>query len=225
MDNQLQKNERDEQINLVSTKKSVPYISILALLISLVAVGFVILQFNKIGELKEELANGKVVDSISPGQVKVAYVNLDSINAKYKFIIEKGEELKANFEDADKKLQTEIATRQKEADELMYYMKNGHPTAEDKKVSEQRLMQLQNELAQIQQSEEQRLMESESALQSELHKRVSDYISKISKEQGWDYVFAYQEAAPLVMFGNPLYDLTNQIIEGLNSEYNNSLNK
>lgn len=80
-------------------------------------------------------------------------------------------------------------------------------------------MQLQNELAQIQQQEEQRLMESETALQTELHNKVSDYIEKISKEQGWDYVFAYQQAAPLLMFGNPLYDLTESIIAGLNEEY------
>jgi Skp family chaperone for outer membrane proteins len=80
-------------------------------------------------------------------------------------------------------------------------------------------MQLQNELAQIQQQEEQRLMESETALQTELHNRVSEYIEKVSKEQGWDYVFAYQQAAPLLMFGNPLYDLTSTVITGLNEEY------
>jgi outer membrane protein len=219
MDSQLPTNP-EPAINSVSQeKKGVPYLTVLALLVSVVSLIFVLLQYNQISTLKEEVSKSKITDSISPGQVKVAYVNLDSINAKYEFILEKSKELQANLETADKKLQQEIQTRQKEADELMYYMQNGNPTAEDKRVSEGRLMQLQNELAQIQQQEEQRLMESETALQTELHNRVSEYIEKVSKEQGWDYVFAYQQAAPLLMFGNPLYDLTSTVITGLNEEY------
>ena len=198
MDSQLPTNP-EPAINSVSQeKKGVPYLTVLALLVSVVSLIFVLLQYNQISTLKEEVSKSKITDSI---------------------ILEKSKELQANLETADKKLQQEIQTRQKEADELMYYMQNGNPTAEDKRVSEGRLMQLQNELAQIQQQEEQRLMESETALQTELHNRVSEYIEKVSKEQGWDYVFAYQQAAPLLMFGNPLYDLTNTVITGLNEEY------
>jgi len=219
MDTQLPSTPESPINKSKQERRGVPYLTVLAVLVSVVSLVFVLLQYNQIAALKDEVSKSKITDSISPGQVKVAYVNLDSVNAKYEFILEKSKELQANLEEADKKLQQEIQTRQKEADELMYYMQNGNPSAEDKRVSEGRLMQLQNELAQIQQQEEQRLMESETALQTELHNKVSDYIEKISKEQGWDYVFAYQQAAPLLMFGNPLYDLTGSIIAGLNEEY------
>jgi outer membrane protein len=222
MDTQLPTNPEPAINTFKQEKKSVPYLTVLAILVSVISLVFVLLQYNQIATLKEEVGKSKITDSISPGQVKVAYVNLDSINAKYEFIIEKSKELQASLESADKMLQQEIQTRQKEADELMYYMQNGNPSAEDKRVSEGRLMQLQNELAQIQQQEEKRLMDSETALQTDLHNRVSEYIARISKEQGWDYVFAYQQAAPLLMFGNPLYDLTGTVITGLNEEYTKS---
>jgi len=45
------------------------------------------------------------------------------------------------------------------------------------------------------------------------------YTSNYAKANGWDYIFSYQSTAPLILFANPIYDLTGEIVKGLNAEY------
>ena len=151
--------------------------------------------------------------------MKVAYVNLDSLNVQYLFITEKSAELEKSATAAESKVKSEASKRQKEVDELVAYAQKGNLPADEQATVQNRLGQLQNELAQIQQQEEQILMQNESAMQEDLRKKLEVFTSNYAKANGWDYIFSYQTAAPLILFANPIYDLTNEIVKGLNAEY------
>lgn len=178
-----------------------------------------LVMWSKLNTAMELAEKSKVVDTISPGQMKVAYVNLDSLNAQYLFITEKSAELEKNATAAETKVKNEAALRQREVDELIAYAQKGNLPADEQATVQNRLGQLQNELAQIQQREEEMLMQSEAALQEDLRKKLEVYTSNYAKANGWDYIFSYQSTAPLILFANPIYDLTSEIVKGLNSEY------
>lgn len=175
--------------------------------------------WNKLGTAMELAEKSKVVDTISPGQMKIAYVNLDSLNAQYAFIADKSAELEKSAAAAEAKVKAEASKRQKEVDELIAYAQRGNLPADEQATVQNRLGQLQNELAQIQQQEEQILMQNEAALQEDLRKKLEVFTSNYAKANGWDYIFSYQSTAPLILFANPLYDLTVDIVKGLNAEY------
>jgi outer membrane protein len=191
------------------------------ILVILFAATFVALlvMWSKLNTALELAEKSKVVDTISPGQVKVAYVNLDSLNAQYLFITEKSAELEKSATVAEAKVKAEAAKRQKEVDELVMYAQKGNLPADEQATVQGRLGQLQNELAQIQQQEEQLLMQNESAMQEDLRKKLEVFTSNYAKANGWDYIFSYQSTAPLILFANPIYDLTSEIVKGLNAEY------
>jgi len=178
-----------------------------------------LVMWSKLNTAMELAEKSKVVDTISPGQMKVAYVNLDSLNAQYLFITEKSAELEKNATAAETKVKNEAAMRQKEVDELIAYAQKGNLPADEQATVQNRLGQLQNELAQIQQREEEMLMQSEAALQEDLRKKLEVYTANYAKANGWDYIFSYQSTAPLILFANPIYDLTSEIVKGLNAEY------
>jgi outer membrane protein len=182
---------------------------------------FVALLFmwNKLNTAMELAEKSKVVDTISPGQMKIAFVNLDSLNAQYLFITEKSAELEKSAIAAEAKVKAEAAKRQKEVDELVAYAQNGNLPVDEQATVQNRLGELQNQLAQIQQQEEQLLMQNEAVMQEELRKKLEDYTSKYANENGWDYIFSYQSTAPLILFANPIYDLTTEIVKGLNADY------
>jgi outer membrane protein len=182
---------------------------------------FVALLFmwNKLNTAMELAEKSKVVDTISPGQMKIAFVNLDSLNSQYLFITEKSAELEKSAIAAEAKVKAEAAKRQKEVDELVAYAQNGNLPADEQATVQNRLGELQNQLAQIQQQEEQLLMQNEAVTQEELRKKLEDYTSKYANENGWDYIFSYQSTAPLILFANPIYDLTTEIVKGLNADY------
>ncbi len=178
-----------------------------------------LVMWSKLNSAMELAEQSKVVDTISPGQMKIAYVNLDSLNANYLFITEKSAELEKNATAAETKVKNEAAMRQKEVDELIAYAQRGNLPADEQATVQNRLGQLQNELAQIQQREEEMLMQSEATLQEDLRKKLEVYTASYAKANGWDYIFSYQSTAPLILFANPIYDLTSEIVKGLNAEY------
>ena len=178
-----------------------------------------LVMWNKLNTAMELAQKSKVVDTISTGQMKIAYVNLDSLNSQYLFIAEKSAELEKSATAAEAKVKGEAAKRQKEVDELVMYAQKGNLPADEQATVQNRLGQLQNELAQIQQQEEQLLMQNESAMQEDLRKKLEVFTSNYAKANGWDYIVSYQSTAPLILFANPLYDLTGEIVKGLNAEY------
>lgn len=170
-------------------------------------------------------ANKVVPDTISPGELKVAYVDLDSVNAKYNFIVEKTKVLEDDYKKADNEFQREVAKRQKEVDELVAYAQRGNLSKDEEAVTTNRINQLQNELAQIQQKAQERLAASEGSLQQELQKRMDEYTKKYASENGWDYIFAYQHGASTMFFANPAYNITDAVVQGLNEEYGKETGK
>jgi outer membrane protein len=210
MEHQLSENK--------TVKKPFAFNLILVILFAGTFVALMVM-WSKLNSAMELAEKSKVVDTISPGQMKVAYVNLDSLNAQYLFIAEKSAELEQSATAAESKVKAEAAKRQKEVDELVAYAQKGNLPADEQATVQNRLGQLQNELAQIQQQEEEVLMKNEAALQEDLRKKLEVYTANYAKANGWDYIFSYQSAAPLILFANPIYDLTSEIVKGLNAEY------
>ena len=48
--------------------------------------------------------------------------------------------------------------------------------------------------------------------------KLYDFIERYSKENGYDYVFSRGFGGEM-LYGNDMYDLTDEVIEGLNREY------
>ena len=210
MEHQLSENK--------SVKKPFAFNLILVILFAGTFVALLVM-WNKLNAALELAEKSKVVDTISPGQMKIAYVNLDSLNTQYLFISEKSAELEKSATAAEAKVKAEAAKRQKEVDELVAYAQNGNLPADEQATVQNRLGELQNQLAQIQQQEEQLLMQNEAVMQEELRKKLEVYTANYAKANGWDYIFSYQSTAPLILFANPIYDLTTEIVKGLNTDY------
>ena len=210
MEHQLSENK--------SVKKPFAFNLILVILFAGTFVALLVM-WNKLNSAMELAEKSKVVDTISPSQMKIAYVNLDSLNAQYLFITEKSAELEKSASAAEAKVKGEAAKRQKEVDDLVLYAQKGNLPADEQATVQNRLGELQNQLAQIQQQEEQLLMQNESAMQEDLRKKLEVFTANYAKANGWDYIVSYQSTAPLILFANPLYDLTSEIVKGLNAEY------
>ncbi|MFN8775563.1 MAG: OmpH family outer membrane protein [Flavobacteriales bacterium] len=149
----------------------------------------------------------------------VAFVNGDSINEKYLFIVEKTKGLEAGMRKANSKVQAEYDKRQKEVEELMRYAQSKELPKDEQEIIQGRLMQLEEEMAQIEEREKGSLLKQESELQEELQKRVNSFLVDYTREKGIDYVLNYQEGVQLILYGNHSFDVTGDVLRGLNEAY------
>jgi Skp family chaperone for outer membrane proteins len=155
-----------------------------------------------------------------PRPTVVAYVNGDSLNAKYDFIVEKSKDLDQKMTAAEERVKKEYAPRQAQYEQNMRYAQEHPDMSEAEAIALQQDMErLQLEMDEIQQREVGVLQKKEAQLQEELLKRVNEYLAKFTKEKGIDYVINKQSEFQVLLFGNADYDITAEVIAGLNAEY------
>jgi outer membrane protein len=155
-----------------------------------------------------------------PRATVLAYLNGDSLNEKYKFITEKSKILESKYKSADRKVSDEYKKREKDAKDLMdYYQQNPTMSEQEKFNIQQKLAELEGEMQRIQEQATGGLAKDEENLQKELLSRVHKYLETYSKAHGIDYVMNYQGSINLILYGNGAYDITSDVIRGLNEEY------
>jgi len=155
-----------------------------------------------------------------PRATVVAYVNGDTLNIAYDFIVEKSKDLDQKMQSAEERVKKEFGPRQAQYAQNMRYAQEHPDMSEPEAIALQKDMErLQMEMDEIQQREVGVLQKKEAQLQQELLDRVNKYLVKYTQERGIDYVINKQSEFQLILFGNADYDITAEVIAGLNAEY------
>ncbi len=155
-----------------------------------------------------------------PDATVVAFVNGDTLNERYAFIVEKSKDLDAKMTAAEERVKREYGPRQAQYEQNMRYAQE-HPEMSEAEAMalQQDMERLQLEMDEIQQREVGVLQKKEADLQKELIERVNRYLEKYTRERGIDYVINKQSEFQVLLYGNSDYDITAEVIAGLNAEY------
>lgn len=189
----------------------------------IVAVAILFTRTAKMDHAVAPATPGAVTSAFATGDsvraTVVAYVNADSLNEKYLFITEKSKALENKLRSSDDKIRREYGKREQEWNELMAYAQSKKLPDDEAQVIEQRLGTLQAEMDGIQQSEKDQLLKNEEELQNDLHDRVESFLETYTSQKGIDFVMNYSKTTPVVLYGNKAYDITSDVLRGLNDEY------
>ncbi len=105
-----------------------------------------------------------------------------------------------SVQDAQYKIQRQLVTRT-EAEQLQQQLA----------AEEQNLMALQNQYAAD-------LQEEGMVKNRQMMDMIERYVTELSKERGYSYVYSYQFGGNLIYGAKP-YDITSQVVAGLNENY------
>jgi outer membrane protein len=153
--------------------------------------------------------------SNATGGVKVAYFEIDSIQNNYSF-----------FKDVKSSLQSKDMENAKQLTELKntFALKYQDLQKNGKYLSQAEIGSKQQELAQLEKnytSKEQQLsqeMQEESFKRlQEVKKKIEEFLAKYNKSKGYAYIFSSNP--DLMYYKDTAYDITSDIIKGLNTEY------
>ena len=153
-----------------------------------------------------------------PSDISIAYFNMDSVMSQWDLyfgyqqeIQQKQTELEADFagrtetfyqsvQDAQYKIQKGLVTRS-EAEQLQQQLG----------TEEQNLMTLQNQYAA-------ELHEEGMVRNRKMLEMIELYVSELSLANGYSYVYSYSFGGNLIYGAKP-YDITAQVVEGLNEKF------
>jgi outer membrane protein len=194
------------------------YLSIIFSSVALILSGILFYQSksnnSKIKNITSELRAG---DSSSLKSLKVAYVDLDSIDAKFQFYKGKMETFEKKKDGLDRQLN---GAYQQLDGRRIEFLKRGNAITQAeadafKKEYDQQLQYLENQRRKTEQEVQQEAM----IMRDDIFKKINDYLTGYSKERGYHYIFSYSRNANIFLYQDPAFDITAEVIQGLNATY------
>lgn len=193
-------------------------IKVSTLAISALSLSFVFQSCNN-GSEGDADAQMPAVNNVAPvsnGELKMAYVNTDTLFDKSLMLKALEEEFVAEklmmenqFKTQYQKLEKDYQDAEAGASQL---------SQEALQILGQKLQQREQELMMQKQSMEQQLMQSEQDKNDAFYKETRDFVDQFAKANGYHIVYGYNG------FGNVLYmdsqfDITAQVVAELNEKY------
>lgn len=173
-------------------------------------------------------ASGKKADGAKPsganatmpakGDCKIAYFEMDSINNSFAMV----KAVRAELSREEEKMNNELAGMQKRYnDKFTQYQsqaKAGMSAEESDKVNRE-VVQMQQSFAQAKQDMGQRMQNMTMTRMQEVKTKVEDYLKAYNKTKGYAYILAYESGTSFVFYRDSAYDITADLIKGLNEQY------
>lgn len=188
-------------------------LSLVLNIVLLVAVA--VLFYLHFSDRKGSPASGSSGDTTNVN-LKIAYINSDSVLKYYEYLKVNKEQLEAktkkmgqDYRNREQGLQNDIAAYQRNVNSMTYGQV---------KAAEEDLGKKQQNLQLYQQSLSQQLMAEEAKLNKELYDRVTAFLKKYGSERGLQVVLKYDPTSD-VLYGGPGLDITEDVIKGLNENY------
>lgn len=156
-------------------------------------------------------------DSSSSKAIRIAYVDLDSIEAKYDYYQEKMKEFEKKKDNIDQSLN---GTYQRIENERVNFLKKGNAITQVEAEAFQReyTQKMQNLEAQKRSMEEQMQRETMSA-RDEVKKKIDAYLGNYNKDKGYTYIISTSSSMDILFFKDTTFNITREVVEGLNADY------
>ena len=149
---------------------------------------------------------------------KIAYINTDSINEHYAYIADFTKVIRAKKANLEAQLQGMTAKFQQDYEAFQQSAQAGIAPQAELMKTEENLKRQQQDLANKELQMQNLGVELEEK-NAELNKNVKDYL-KVFNNGRFDYVLSYSDLMPTILLTNPKLDITPQVLQGLNAEYN-----
>jgi outer membrane protein len=157
--------------------------------------------------------------------LKIAYVDLDTIQSKYTFYQEKMQEFEKKKEMADRDLNNAF---QKIDNERVTFLKRGESITQAEAENFQRIYQgkMQN-LEEQKKNMENNIAEDGLKTMEELRNKMNDFLEEYNKKAKYSFIFSYSAGMNVLFYKDSAYNITAEVVEGLNQSYkkSNSSNK
>lgn len=157
--------------------------------------------------------------------MKIAYVEIDSLLTKYNFwndlnemMIKKEENIRTTLNEKAKKLDAEAKEFQRK------YENNGFASPERAQQEYQRIQKQQQDLGALQQKLSDELASENQKNSLQLRDSINSFLKMYNKDKGYDLIIS-NTGFDNLLYANPAYNITQEIISGLNARYTPSAKK
>ena len=150
--------------------------------------------------------------------LKVVYVDLDSLMANYNLAKDINTDMMRKEEDIKLKLTEKLKNLQaNQADFERKYKNNVYSSPERAQQEYNRIVKMEQEIAQFEQSMAAEFEKEGAARNKALRDSINAFIKVYNADKGYDYILT--KIGDDFLYANEALDITKEVVEGLNSRY------
>ena len=143
----------------------------------------------------------------------IAYVDLDSLEAKYTYF----KEGKTKMEQTQTDLESTLASRTEKLQAELYELQQKAPTMTqtEGEAAQQRLLQKRDDLEKYKDSRSMQLQSDMSKFNNDLYAKIDTVLADYNKEHKFAYILSYRKGT-VILFKDKNLNVTKDVIEILN---------
>lgn len=183
-------------------------------LLSLVLVG--VLFYLHFSSVKHPLNAEVRASAGGPEHFKIAYFDIDSLQSRYEYFKDVSGQVKTKEASITAQLNSLQDSYQKRIKELQ--AKGPNMSQSESEAAQREYSQMQQKYQQRQMAMEQELKKQQIDLMTDVRNKIEDYLKEYNKQKGYAFILSY-EPGFMLYYKDSVYDITNDVISGLNSEY------
>ena len=166
---------------------------------------------------EEEVANENN-STEQTGDLKIAYVELDTLMSQYQLykdysevLTRKGNNIQKTLTQKQRALESHAASVQKK------YESNGFTTRDEVERAQASIQKEQNELAELADRLQNEFAMEQARINDEARDSIQSFLKRYNKTKKYDYVMV--KAGDNLLIANPKFNITEDIVKGLNKRY------
>ena len=174
--------------------------------------------FAACGSKKEEESTAEAVQPTEATGLKIAYVELDTLMSQYQLykdysevLTRKGNNIQKTLAQKQRALESHAAAVQKK------YESNEFTTRDEVERAQASIEKEQRDLAELADRLQNEFAMEQARINEEARDSIQSFLKKYNKTKKYDYVMV--KAGDNLLIANPKYNITNDIVKGLNKRY------
>ncbi|HMO32002.1 MAG TPA: OmpH family outer membrane protein [Lacibacter sp.] len=159
----------------------------------------------------------------SPEQVRIAYIDLDTIKEYYTYFKLKNDEIDREKQRIENEIQGGVSKLEKDR---MEFLKKGEAITQIEAENFQR--DYQNRYQQLGVRRETLLnqhLNNQAKALDDIQKRINEYLKDYNQQAGYHFIFSTGEGNLTLYYKDSAYNITREVIAGLNEAYERTKKK
>ena len=184
----------------------------------LAAIAFVVLFSQCAGNANQQSAgNAPAQGGLS--DMKIAYVEIDTLLAKYNFCIDLNEAMVKKSENVRLTLNQKATELDKQKREFQTkYQNNAYLSQERAQQEYNRIVNLEQDLQNLSNKLQQELLSENEKNSLQLRDSINSFLKEYNKTKGYSLIIS-NTGFDNLLYADSIYNITQEIVEGLNARY------
>ncbi len=182
-----------------------------------------VLHFTDCGKVSTAQNTSGESTAVSKGDI--VYINLDTLVNQFDMYNDLRSELQGKFSAIENDLNKQGRALQNDIQSFQEKMQKGLLTRSQAESMNNDLAQRDQDLRNLTIQKQNEIQEEESVMYNKVMDAITTYVAKYNQEKQYSLILTTTAATTTVINGSEALDITQEILEGLNSEYIRNRNK